>query len=89
MKHLGLNKFLFFEMNIKFGYNIHRKRLAIQQPNLAEEMGFWVEETIKSPDEIKRKGHKYYVTKKLNGRILKVVYVKERYINVVTTFFIE
>ena len=36
----------------------------------------WIEETIKFPDELKHKVHKYYATKKLNGHTLKVVYVK-------------
>jgi len=49
----------------------------------------WVEETIKSPDITKRDGHKYYIIKKLNGRTLKVVYVRERYIKVITSFFIK
>lgn len=48
----------------------------------------WVEETIKFPDITKRDGSKFYVTKKLNGKTLKVVYVKEKYIKVITTFFI-
>jgi len=37
----------------------------------------WVEETIKSPNETRHYGNKYYVVKKLNGRTLKVVYVKQ------------
>ena len=49
----------------------------------------WVEETIKSPDETKREGHKYYVIKKLNGGTLKVIYVREKFIKVITTFFIQ
>lgn len=36
----------------------------------------WVEETIKRPDLTKNLGNKFYVTKKLNGKTLKVVYVK-------------
>ncbi|QQG38944.1 MAG: DUF4258 domain-containing protein [Candidatus Woesearchaeota archaeon] len=48
----------------------------------------WVEETIKSPDKTEREGEKYYIIKKLNGKILKVVYLKKRYIKVLTTFFI-
>lgn len=49
----------------------------------------WVEETIKSPDLTKRSGYKYYVIKKLDGRTLKVVYVKKRYIKVITMFFVR
>jgi len=46
----------------------------------------WVEETIKGPDLTKHIGHKYCVTKKLNGLTLEVVYTKERYINVITVY---
>ena len=49
----------------------------------------WVEETIKAPDEVRTKGNKYYAVKKLNGNTLKVVYVKEKYIKVVTSFFLK
>ncbi|MBI4148925.1 DUF4258 domain-containing protein [Candidatus Woesearchaeota archaeon] len=49
----------------------------------------WVEETITSPDETKRTGHKFFATKKLNGNALKVVYVKENYIKVITVYFIS
>ncbi|HLC57604.1 MAG TPA: DUF4258 domain-containing protein [Candidatus Nanoarchaeia archaeon] len=36
----------------------------------------WIEETIGSPDKTTKEDDKYYVTKKLNGKILRVVYVK-------------
>ena len=49
----------------------------------------WVEEAIKSPDETKRNGNKHYVIKKLNGTVLKVVYVKENNIKVITSYFIK
>ena len=49
----------------------------------------WIKEAIKTPDMIKHSGYKYYIIKKLNGRILKVVYVKENYIKVITSFFIK
>lgn len=48
----------------------------------------WIEDTIKSPDEIRRVGNKYYIVKKLNGKRLKVVYVKQSYIKVITVFWI-
>ena len=48
----------------------------------------WVEETIKSPDITKKVDNKFYVIKKLNGRTLKVVYVKEKHINVVTLYWV-
>ncbi len=46
----------------------------------------WVEESIKRPDVTRRLGHKYYVSKKLNGLTIEVVYVKERYIKVITVY---
>ena len=49
----------------------------------------WVEETVKFPDELKHEGHKYYATKKLNGSMLRVVYVRESYIKIITTYFIK
>ena len=49
----------------------------------------WVEETIKAPDELRTSGIKHYAVKKLNGNTLKVVYVKEKYIKVVTSFFLK
>jgi len=49
----------------------------------------WIEETIKHPDSTERDGNKYYVVRKLNGRTLKVIYVKEKYIKVITIFFIQ
>lgn len=48
----------------------------------------WVEETIRSPDVTTREGVKWYAVKRLNGKTLKVVYVKEKYIKVVTLYFI-
>mgnify|MGYP001602563934 CR=1 FL=1 len=45
----------------------------------------WIEETIAAPDRTTRVNHKFYVIKKLNGKTLKVVYVKEKYIKVVTS----
>ncbi len=49
----------------------------------------WVEEAIKSPDTTKHVKYKYYITKKLNGKTLKVVYTKEKYIKVITTYFVK
>ena len=46
----------------------------------------WVNETIKSPDDLKRDGHKFYAVKKLNGKVLKVVFVKEKHIKVLLPF---
>jgi len=46
------------------------------------------QETIKSPDELRTNGKKHYAVKKLNGHTLKVVYVKEKDIKVITSFFL-
>jgi len=49
----------------------------------------WVEEAIKFPDEKRHKGIKSHAIKKINGVKIKVVYVKEKYIKVVTVFLIK
>ena len=49
----------------------------------------WVEEIIKSPDYKNIQGQKYYVSKKLNRITLKVVYAKEKYMKVITSYFIK
>ena len=48
----------------------------------------WVEETIKSPHKTEKEFNKFYVIRKLNGRSLKVVYTKEKYIKVITVYFV-
>ena len=69
-------------MNIVF--TLHAKE-QIEERRILK---VWVEETIKSPDQIVHDNHKCYVVKKLNGKILKVVYTKEKYIKVITAYFI-
>ena len=49
----------------------------------------WVEETIKYPDYYIKVKHKHNAIKKLNGRTLKVVYVKEKHIKIITLFFVK
>ncbi len=49
----------------------------------------WAEETIKYPDEIIKENNKYYAIKKLNVKTFKIIYIKERYIKVITLFFIK
>lgn len=47
----------------------------------------WVEETIKYPDLTEKEGkNKFYASKKVNGITLEVVYVKERFIKVITVY---
>ncbi|MBS3145408.1 DUF4258 domain-containing protein [Candidatus Woesearchaeota archaeon] len=49
----------------------------------------WIEDTIKTPDSTKRKKpNKYIVKKKLNGRPIEVVYIREKHIKVVTIYWI-
>ena len=66
-------------------YTFHAKEQLNERKIVKE----WVEETIKRPDETKHKGIKYYVIKKLNGKILKVIYVKQKFIKVITCYFIK
>lgn len=66
-------------------YTIHPK----QQLKERKVEQIWVDETIKYSDIIRRNGYKYYVIKKLNGKTLKVVFVKEKYIKVITAYFIK
>tara|TARA_B100001964_G_scaffold240260_1_gene309610 strand:- start:402 stop:575 length:174 start_codon:yes stop_codon:yes gene_type:complete len=47
----------------------------------------WVKETIRWPHSTRKIGHKYYVTRKINGHTLRVVYVKEKHLKVVTLYF--
>jgi len=49
----------------------------------------WIEETIKKPDRVKNEGYKWYAVKKLNGKTLKVVYIKQNYIKIITVFWVE
>ena len=51
--------------------------------------GVWVESTIKSPDFTERKTlTKYMARKRLNGKSLEVIYIKERYIKIVTVYWV-
>ena len=49
----------------------------------------WVEETIKFPHFVKREGFKFYAIRKLDSMTLKVVYTKETYIKVITSYFVQ
>jgi len=48
----------------------------------------WIEEAIRSPNIIKHIGYKSYAIKKIDGKTLKVVYVKQRYIKIITIYWI-
>ena len=48
----------------------------------------WVEEAIKSPTKIEKEFDKYYARKKLDGLSIEVVYIKEKYIKVITVYWI-
>lgn len=49
----------------------------------------WVLETIRAPDFVERNGKKHYAVKKLNGHVLKVVYIKETNIKIITLYFLK
>ena len=67
-------------MEIKYTYHarIQNERRKLNR--------VWVEEAIKNPDVTKREGNKFYIVKKLNGITIKVIYIKEKYIKVITVF---
>ncbi len=46
----------------------------------------WIEEAIKHPNIIKKKSIKYYIIKKINGIVIKVVFVKQKFIKIITCF---
>lgn len=48
----------------------------------------WIEEAIKSPDLLYKDEGKYYAQKKLNNHQIEVVYVKEKYIKVITVYWL-
>ena len=68
------------EIRYTFHAKIMLKERKIQQ--------VWVEETIKSPNKSEREFGKYYARKKLNGKSIEVVYMKEKYIKVITAYWI-
>ena len=47
----------------------------------------WVEETIRRPDILTVIGRKHIAVRRLNGHTLKAVYVKEKYIKIVTLYW--
>ena len=49
----------------------------------------WIEEAARFPHTIVSKKYKFYVTKKLNGKTIKVVFIKEKYIKIITSYFIK
>lgn len=48
----------------------------------------WIEEAIKWPNLTKHAENKYIVTKRLNGRSIEAVYIKEKYIKVLTVYWV-
>lgn len=48
----------------------------------------WIEEAIKFPDKVEKEFDKIYARKKLNGLTIEVVYVKEKYIKVLSVYWI-
>lgn len=70
---------------MEFVYTLH----AEDQMKERKIHKIWVEDAITFPDKTERKENKYYVIKKLNGRTIKVVYVKENYIKIITSYFVK
>ncbi|MBI2670876.1 DUF4258 domain-containing protein [Candidatus Woesearchaeota archaeon] len=66
-------------------YTLH----ALEQIKERKISRVWIEETIKFPDKTNHFGNKCYVIKKLNGKTIKVVYLKQTYIKVITCYFIK
>ncbi len=49
----------------------------------------WIEETLKYPHVTEKLGiNKYFVRRKLNERSLEVIFLKEKYIKIVTVYWI-
>lgn len=89
-KNKAQEKIKLFKLSILFifmdiVYTLHAKK----QIEARKIQNVWVEETIKSPDTLDSSEHKFYAIKKLNAKTLKVIYVKEKYIKVITAFFIK
>jgi len=49
----------------------------------------WVEETIRFPDTTKRINKKYIHNKRLNGFSLEVVFIKKKYIKIITCYYLK
>ena len=67
---------------MKIIYTFHAK-LMIKERKIEQ---IWVEEAIKSSDKTEKEFGKYYARKKLNGKSIEVVYEKEKYIKIITTY---
>ncbi len=48
----------------------------------------WVKEALQFPDITYFEEGKYYAVKKLNGLSIEVVYVKEKYIKIITVYWV-
>ncbi|MBI2657809.1 DUF4258 domain-containing protein [Candidatus Woesearchaeota archaeon] len=70
---------------MKISYTLHAEE-QIRERKIPK---IWVEEALKAPDETRVEGRKFYAVKRLNGNTLKVIYVKENYIKVITSYFIK
>ncbi|RJQ17139.1 DUF4258 domain-containing protein [Candidatus Woesearchaeota archaeon] len=70
---------------VNFIYTYH----AIRQLRERKIEKIWVEETIHFPDITFKETNRCYAIKKLNGYTLKVVYLKEKYIKIITAYFIK
>jgi hypothetical protein len=66
-------------------FTLHARQRMMRRKILS----VWVEEAVRSPDSIRHIGNKYYATKRLNGAEIKVVFVKEKFIKIITTFYVK
>ena len=74
---------IFLESLMKIVFTLH----ALDKMSERAVDRVWVEETVLFPDVLKRDSHKYYAIKRIGTNSLKVVYVKESYIKIVTLYW--
>jgi len=68
--------------------NIVYTKHALKRIKFRKIEEIWVEEAIKYPSSTKREGNRYFVRKKLNGKTIEVVCIKEKDINIKTTYWV-
>jgi len=48
----------------------------------------WIYETLKFPDNMQKVGNEYIITRKLNGKTLEIVIMREKNINIITLYWL-
>ena len=81
MNHLNTKRWF---VSVDIIYTVHAEEQR-KERNIEK---VWIEEAIVSPDYTAREGNKYLVTKKLNGHAIEVVYVKEKYLKIITVYWV-